>query len=537
MKFYDEYNDFYITVKDDLTVKSKYIKKSEEAKQASGKINLDESLKKNINVLESARGKSESPTEEQIEYGGDLLFKALFPEEIGVDFGNAYDEIDDKKSVGLRILLDIAPSLTDFPWEIARYQGKFLATEIKTPFLRIFDGKTKGTNLGEGKMPRVLSILSNVEDRYAVDVAGEHQNLKQIILEDPNRVNFGGFKDVVKDAKTEASGERSGNPSLDDIRDFLDSTRADPKEDPFNIIHFLSHGNFDNEKNVSTIVLQPSREEKMRHIDEIEASGSQLAETFGDERSIGLVILNACSSARIPKDGSGLVPELLKIAPAVVAMRKGIEKDTAKEFTYHFYKYFTPQNAEAAIQTARKAMLKKIPKTIDFSIPVLYLGCDKETRIPANRIFEKTTASAQQWTPATILSPAGYTIITLLELHDKSIRTEAQWNDWFENQDKLDIFKKMTPPQIKDFLSVAIFGEFNKALQDISRLIHGAFCHAVPTWEERCNYLDLDLKKLADVLSQGKQQEITPVTYEWKQNYKNIEKLISHVVTAGKEVP
>lgn len=531
MKFYDKYYDFYMTIKDDLTVDSNYIGKSGKPKEATGKINLDKDLKDIIEELEGERVASKPPTKGKIKRGGELLFKALFVDEIGVHFSNAFDEID-KNGFGLRILLNIAPKHTGFPWEIAKYKGKFLATDIKTPFLRIFPGKTRGINLGEGKMPRVLSILSNVESKYAVDIGREQKNLEQIILRDNNRVNFGGFKDVIKDAKTGGALCKSGNPSLLDIEEFLNSVRVDHMEDPFNIIHFLAHGLFDEAKDLSAIVLQPTEKEKNEGKDEIHATGTDLAETFGNEFSIALIILNACSTGKILSNSSGLVPQLLQRSPAVVAMRKGIEKDTATEFTCYFYKCFTPQNAEVAIQTARKMLLKKFQNTIDFSIPVLYLGYDEKTRIPAKGIFEKTRASAQPWTPATNLNPAGVTILTLIELHDKSLSAQDKWDEWFRKDNNLSASKIL--PQ--DMLQKTLFGEFNQSLSKTSRLICDTFPNAAPTWNERRDRLDLDMKKLVDVAKQGNKLGIRPVINEWQQNYENLEKLICHIVTAGKEV-
>ena len=538
MKFFDQYYDFYLTIKDNLDVDSKYIGKSGEPKIAHGKIILDKDLQEIIGQLECARSDSPEPLEPgKIEQGGQLLFNALFVDDISVDFENALKEAD-KDSFGLRILLNVSPKHTGYPWEIANYNGLYLATSIKTPFLRIFPGKTQGINFEDGKMPRVLSILSNVENNYAVDVVGERNNLKQLILEKPSKMSFGDYKDVVEDAKTEGGPKKSGNPSLLDIEEFLSLARIDPTEPPYNIIHFLAHGLFNDDQDISAIILQPTADDLNEGRNEIPATGEDLVDKFAGERSIGLVILNACSTVRILSSSSGLVPNLLQISPAVVAMRKGIEKHTAREFTYHFYKYFPPLNAEVAIQTARRMLLENFNRTIYFSIPVLYLGCDEKTGIPAKRIFENKQVSAEPWSPATNLNPAGITILTLLRLHDKSLGAEAKWKEWFSEDKKWMVIEQLSkdPAAIKNLLSGLIFGEFTDSLKEMSQLIHGTFSNAVQPWNERCSCLDRDVLNLVEELKLGNKQGITTVTENWKQNYKHLEKLVSHIVTARKEV-
>ena len=121
-KFYEPYYDFYITIKDDLTVKSKYIGESGKPKLATEKIVFNQDLNDIIEELEDTSRDPLNPlTGGRIKEGGKLLYDALFVGEIGVDFSNAFDEID-KKGFGLRILLDIAPKHTGKPWELAMYK-------------------------------------------------------------------------------------------------------------------------------------------------------------------------------------------------------------------------------------------------------------------------------------------------------------------------------------------------------------------------------------------------------------------------------
>jgi len=164
-EFYQKYYDFYIKIEDDLSAKSKYFREFGKLSEQTGKIELNQELKNDINELENAsRAPPKPSTPKRIRKVGERVFEALFTDDIGKDFRNAYDETAEK-NLGLRILLDIVPKYTDFPWELARYKKRFLATDVRTPFLRISPGETQAVNLPEGKMPRVLSILSKANPK------------------------------------------------------------------------------------------------------------------------------------------------------------------------------------------------------------------------------------------------------------------------------------------------------------------------------------------------------------------------------------
>jgi hypothetical protein len=539
-KFYDKFFDFYLTLNGSIVVKgtaiksarvsvcSKYIGKSGEKKQASGRMKID----KESDIIEIDSAQHEEPhtystlTEERIETLGEELFDAVFVGEVGVDFKKAYDETE-QEAVGLRVLLDVDPKLTWFPWEIIRFQDKFLATEIRTPVLRIFTGKTMSINLKEGKMPRVLAVLSNLENKSGVDVTIERTNLTNAILNE-NSANFGGLEDILP-----KPGSHSGNPSLGDIETILNITRVN-SEDPFNIVHFLAHGEFDEEKNVSAIVLQPTTDEETQRIKSVAASGSKIKEKLGSERSIGLVVLNACSTGRILEGAPSLVSELLDISPAVVAMRKKIGKDIAKDFTIQFYGNLTPQNAEIAIQMARQKLHTINKRTLDFSIPVLYLGCDQHSRIPVNKIFSRTTSTISLWTRKPKLNPAGVIAQKLLELHDKSVETENEWNSWFFVEDKDLKVSKIMP---QNLLQRQLFGGFNELLGKTSQLVCTTFSHAAPIWGEIESGLNMNMKKLIELACQGGGSfEIREAINNWHQDYCELENLVCHIVTTWKEI-
>ncbi len=537
-KTFDDYLDFCLTIKGkitsndeekynaDLAVSSTFVGESTKQKgpfTADLKCTLE-----NFSKYECAQHETPASyleiTEENIKYLGDQLFEELFVDQISKDFSAAFDETK-SQGIGLRILLYIEPSLTWFPWEIIRFDSRFLGTETRTPLLRIFPGtKLQGVNLEERKMPRVLSVLSDVEAETAVDKSFELTSLETSILKE-NRVNFSGLEQVGPEP-----GTKSSNPTLVSFQEALNKPQNNPGLAPYNIIHFLAHGLFDDENDQSAIVLQPTVDQKLvEKKDKIEVSGATLRERLGDKNNIGLVVLNACSTGRILSNSSGLVPELLQVAPAVVGMRKKIGKDMAKEFTAQFYKGFSPLNAETAIQGARKGMYAMNQKTLDFSVPVFYLGCDKSL-VPCKTIFKKTLPSVKAWTPATHLNPAGMSIMSLLQLHDNARERQKFWNKWFED-DKDLIASQMMP---LDLLRKTLVETLDDSLTSTCTVICSTFASAVDIWKEAHGRLSIDMDKLVDIAHQGKKQEIRPTVNEIQQNLDHIERLICHIITTGR---
>jgi hypothetical protein len=522
MKFLDSYNSFFITLKDDLTVESRYVGGEEKPEIKSG--TLDLATVDEVVALVEPEKEPEGfvpPTEEQIADGGDILFGALFVGKIETSFGSAYKE-SKTKNVGLKIFLNCTPRFSGYPWELARFDDKFLATEIRTPFIRVFPGKATGVNLGEGKLPRVLSVLSNVEAESGVDVVKELANLTEVV---DKGENFGGYKNLVPEGE-------EGNPSLSDIEKTLNDTRANPKEDAFNILHFLAHGKFDDKTDVSALVMQPTHKEKNEGSPTIDATGKKLAAALGSELSLSLIVLNACSSGRILSNKSGLVPELLQVAPAVVAMRRDIGKHVAKEFTKHFYSNFTLENAEVTIQFARKMLLDDHRDTVDFTIPLMYLGYDESTGAPANRILEKTQQTIKQWDLAVNLNPAASSVISFIDLHDKSILAKNNWGEYCSNDDNWNVLVRFKQEMIKKL----IFGEFNSSLSKISSEINDTFPLAAQAWCKKCGLLDTDMTKFVEVVKGTKRLEIRNVVTDFQQDYAELEKLFARIITANKEV-
>ena len=165
-----QYEDFYISLSNNSTISCSYHKEKKE-----GKLSL--TFKKGEIEAASNPILAETYTKGGIKDIGERLAEALFSKEITNLFEDALHNIEAKdRSAGLRILLKADSNYVDYPWEIM-YRDKIpMATSIRTPLIRIYDGgSTLPINItnNKDKIPNLLVIASNVVGLTAVDISGE----------------------------------------------------------------------------------------------------------------------------------------------------------------------------------------------------------------------------------------------------------------------------------------------------------------------------------------------------------------------------
>jgi len=105
------------------------------------------------------------------------------------------------------------------------------------------------------------------------------------------------------------------------------------REKPYNIFHFIGHGIFEGDKGYVALVDQDNM---ARLVDD-----ETFSSFFLGNRSLGLVILNACQCAATSSHQAfaGMAPHLVRRGiPAVIAMQYAIADGTAKLFTDEFYR-------------------------------------------------------------------------------------------------------------------------------------------------------------------------------------------------------
>ncbi|HLN88983.1 MAG TPA: CHAT domain-containing protein [Candidatus Binatia bacterium] len=517
MPIYDKYFDFYLTIGQDKSISYKYtglsgdIRKSDPGNPTHLVLDDDELLALND------KDKSKRIKEQTISQLGGRLFDTVFAEPIGTEFRKALEEAESQKA-GLRILLRIAAEYSHYPWEIMKSPTGYLATDTKTPLVRILPGVTNGVSLGE-KNPRILLILSNVDPDYCVDIATEKANFEKIFQENPN---IGSFEDA-------------GPANVESVTVALTETMRERSKLPFNVIHFLGHGVLNENINQSFLVFQPGERERGQGKSLCEMTGNKLRELFkkGNEDMLGLIVINACSSGKILRDSSGLVPELLNIVPAVVAMRTSIFKDAAKVFTQQFYPKLLDIDISVTMQLARSQIFQSSPGEIDFSIPVLYLGYDEKLGLTATKIFEKKrTGGAQVLDPTANLTYAAETILSVLGLHDRSAKIDGNLSNLKKmNEESLRKFGQTLEAQtIEKF----IFEDFTEKLNRVKVDVTENFSRST-LWTDKCDSLDCTIRNLIDIIKNGQKEKLGPSINALIQQYENLERLFAHLVAARME--
>ncbi len=357
------YLDFLMELSSDFSVKSFY-----NGRTVSGRFDASNDIEESRRRLSDPR---RSVTIDQVKDFGEKLRNALFANQIGVLFEQAKKKAGDNASV--RIMLKTDATFAEYPWEMMCQDGLPLSTDIRTPLFRVFPGSNRSVNIGN-KPLKIMVIVSNVEGVKELPYINSDKEIK--LIED----GLGGTKQfaqlgTVKDAtRTNIEKEIS--------------------QDIYNIVHFIGHGTFHDNKGYIALSkdIVPPGETALDEADE-----DVVRHLFFNKKSVGLIILNACSTAvvsTVSKAFTGLAPKLLDSVPAVVAMRQPISNSAATAFARAFYLSLSFRPIAEAIQEARNSMFVSLHcDARDFSIPVLFLGI-KDGQITGT-VFTKDSHAQQ----------------------------------------------------------------------------------------------------------------------------------------------
>jgi CHASE2 domain-containing sensor protein len=253
---------------------------------------------------------------------------------------------------GLRIRLQLDeanPDVASMPWEFI-YRGVdkcFLASQVRTPVVRFLEVGMPLRRM-EAKLP--LSML------VVVPAAGDlNVDLEVSLLE-------------------EALGDMTSAVEMTVLRGFVTPERVGEElaKRPFDILHFIGHGDFDGTKATLRFNDPAGRRRDVDH------------ETFGklirNELTLRLVVLNSCKGAALSSSAAfvGMAPRLVEAGvPAVVAMQFPIRDDEALCFVRSFYgALFNGEDRgsiDFAICTARNALEGKFAGSRAFGVPALFV--------------------------------------------------------------------------------------------------------------------------------------------------------------------
>jgi CHAT domain len=301
----------------------------------------------------------DSPEFDSAKGFGSALFDALFQGEVR-DLYHAASAEADSAGKGLRItlLLGQAPELMHVPWEYLCEGGDFLSVSERTPIVRYLDLKKAHRPFRVDPPLRIVGMVSSPSDVIELNVEEEKRRLEHALGDLLAR----GLVEIVW---LERATLRALLRTLE--------------ERDLHVFHYIGHGAFDKQAGDGVLMLEDDRGRGKP------VTGMYLGQLLQDERTLQLVVLNACEGARTdPEDAFGGVAASLvkREIPSVVAMQFEITDDAAILFAEGFYSALARSSpVDAALAAARKEIWAAY-NDIEWGTPVLFM------RVPDGRIFD-----------------------------------------------------------------------------------------------------------------------------------------------------
>jgi hypothetical protein len=298
----------------------------------------------------TARGFRSSSMERAKDFGS-RLHDALLQGEVRDVYLDARRSAEHRRR-GLRVTLCLTgtPELMEIPWEFLYERPQFLAQSIFTPVVRSLDLETI-REPREVRLPlRILGMVSSPEGFVSLDVDEEKQKVEESL---GPLIEAGIVKVDWLPSATLAE---------------LDRAISAPDEE--HVLHYIGHGAYDGRTQDGVLVLE-DRQGRAH-----EVSGAEVSALLQDERSMRLVVLNACEGARGSHVDpfSGVASSIVECGiPAVIGMQFEITDEAAIAFSERLYRALAHgYPVDAALAQARKAIFAG-GNDIEFGTPVLFL--------------------------------------------------------------------------------------------------------------------------------------------------------------------
>jgi hypothetical protein len=286
-------------------------------------------------------------TRPAVDIGNDL-FRSVFQGQVRTLLDKSLGQIERSPGLGLRLKIKLDPSdaeagaLGDLPWEL------------------LCDGETDDFFA----LSRQMSVV-----RYLA-VGASPTNLDPLNLKEE--------EDRLKKLQQSSSGVEVKflpHTSAGAVREAL-------SKDTFHVLHFMGHGAFDHASGEGMLAFEaPDGSSDL-------VSGRAFATKLRDLRNLGVVVLNACETARARNQGGanpfrGVATALvLGGVPAVVAMQRPISDLAAIGFSTAFYRNLVEGDSiDEALTEGRQAIHSARPDEYEWATPVLFL------RMPEGNVF------------------------------------------------------------------------------------------------------------------------------------------------------
>ena len=311
---------------------------------------------------------------------GGQLFLALLPDEVLSCYRSSRTFAGTQgKGLRLRVRID-APKMFVLPWEYLydKQEGDYVCLAKETPLIRHMELPRPSQPLTIQPPLRILGMISSPTDLPALNVELEKQHMTEAVQHLSERGQI---------AITWIAGA-----TWRDLQKAMD-------DGPWHVFHFIGHGDFDAQEEEGVIALCDERGQSSL------MSATQLGRLLAGHASLGLVVLNACESARA--SSTDLFSSTASIltrrgVPAVVSMQYPISDRAALEFSRMFYDSLASElPVESAVTLARIAMSMTMRDSFEWATPVLHM------RSPDGRLFDinSTKVLFPQGAPKPVLTP------------------------------------------------------------------------------------------------------------------------------------
>lgn len=283
---------------------------------------------------------------------GGQLFDALFQGQLLTCLTRSLDEAQRQGAVlRLKLRLNEAPQLLNWPWEYLYYSAtnRFLALSSLSSLVHFLELPEPLQPLHVEPPVGVLVIIANPTDLPQLDAHRELDNIKTALrkLTDQQQLQLHILE----------------NPTLAQVQGLL-------REVEVHILHFIGHGLFDADAQEGQLALcaESGQAEFIR--------GQALGNLLHNERSLRLVLLNACEGSRtgLQDPFAGVAQTLVQQGvPAVIAMQCPISDQAGIVFAQEFYAALAAgYSVDGAMTEARVAISTRL-RGGEWGIPQLFM--------------------------------------------------------------------------------------------------------------------------------------------------------------------
>src|SRR5439155_12952679 len=271
--------------------------------------------------------------------------------------------------------------LADLPWEFAYdvERRNFLATS-EVNFTRNVQTTIPADRIEGRRQLRILVVVA------------QPLGLAHLSVDEETEVIRSGFKRLIDNNLATVEVLLDATPALLhqvlELADPADQQTAQGGVRPYDILHFIGHGEYDDKKKIGCLIFE-NEEEGMQVLD------SQVLQQIVCRRDIRLMFLNACETGTGgPADFTrGVVPALVAAGvPVVVANQFSVLDVSATAFARHLYWALAQgRTIGDAAREARVAVNYSISgEAIDWAVPVVF------ARNPADRLASVKTEAAHE---------------------------------------------------------------------------------------------------------------------------------------------